>query len=86
MLDDLTAVPPYVMDPSFYSDWGDPREFTIGDMGTGECAGEVVTLVQFGFTAAESEAFEGAVEARSRRFRRRRSTRVQSHARRRKDA
>jgi len=62
MLEDLTNVPPYVMDPTFYSDWGDPREFTIGDMGTGECAGEVVSLVQFGFTAAESEAFEAQLK------------------------
>ena len=53
-----SAVPPHKDDPSFYSDWGDPREFTIGDMGVGECAGEIVSLAQFGFTQAESEAFE----------------------------
>ena len=35
---------PQVHDASFYTDWGDPREFTIGDLGTGECAGEVVSL------------------------------------------
>ena len=58
MLDDLAKVPPHAVDASFYSDWGDPREFTIGDMGTGECAGEVVSLTEFGFTAAESDAFE----------------------------
>ena len=43
MLEDLTKIPPYEVDPSFYSDWGDPREYTIGDMGVGECAGEVVS-------------------------------------------
>ena len=58
MLDDLTKVPAHNVDASFYSDWGDPREFTIGDMGVGECAGEVVSLTEFGFTAAESDAFE----------------------------
>jgi sulfite reductase (ferredoxin) len=58
MLDDLAKVPPHNVDASFYSDWGDPREFTIGDMGVGECAGEVVSLTEFGFTAAESDAFE----------------------------
>jgi sulfite reductase (ferredoxin) len=62
MFEDLTAVPPYVMDSSYYSDWGDPREFTIGDMGMGECAGEIVTLAQFGFTAAESQAFEAQLK------------------------
>ncbi len=58
MVNEFVAVPPHKDDPSFYSDWGDPREFTIGDMGVGECAGEIVSLAQFGFTQAESEAFE----------------------------
>ena len=35
---------PTTSDPSFYTDWGDPREYTIGDMGVGECAGEVVAV------------------------------------------
>jgi len=58
IIDEFTPVPPHNVDASFYSDWGDPREFTIGDMGVGECAGEVVSLAQFGFTAAETDAFE----------------------------
>jgi len=58
VIDQFTHVPPHDTDASYYSDWGDPREFTIGDMGTGECAGELVSLAQFGFTAAESAAFE----------------------------
>jgi sulfite reductase (ferredoxin) len=58
IVNEFTAVPPHKDDPSFYSDWGDPREFTIGDMGVGECAGEIVSPAQFGFTRAESEAFE----------------------------
>jgi sulfite reductase (ferredoxin) len=57
MLNDLASVPPHDIDPTLYSDWGDPREFTIGDMGVGECAGEVVSLTQFGFAQAESQAF-----------------------------
>jgi sulfite reductase (ferredoxin) len=58
IIDEFTPVPPHNVDASFYTDWGDPREFTIGDMGMGECAGEVVSLAQFGFTAAETDAFE----------------------------
>jgi sulfite reductase (ferredoxin) len=58
IVNEFVAVPLHKDDPSFYSDWGDPREFTIGDMGVGECAGEIVSLAQFGFTQAESEAFE----------------------------
>jgi sulfite reductase (ferredoxin) len=56
--DEFTAVPSYEEDPSYYSDWGDPREYTIGDMGEGECAGEVVSSVQFGLAASEREVFE----------------------------
>ena len=61
IVDQFTAVPPHAEDPSFYSDWGDPRQFSIGDMAMGECAGEVVSLAQFGFTNAETEAFEASV-------------------------
>jgi sulfite reductase (ferredoxin) len=58
MLEDLTKIPPYEVDPSFYSDWGDPREYTIGDMGTGECAGEVVSAAQFDLASADRLVFE----------------------------
>jgi sulfite reductase (ferredoxin) len=56
MLEDLTRPP--AGDHSFFSDWGDVREYTLGDMGDGECAGEVVSLVEFGLAAAERELFE----------------------------
>jgi sulfite reductase (ferredoxin) len=56
LLEDLTKPP--AGDRSFFSDWGDPREFTLGDMGEGECAGEVVSLLDFGLAAAERELFE----------------------------
>lgn len=56
MLDDLSRPP--AGDRSYYSDWGDPREYTLDDMATGECAGEVVSSVQFDLGAAEREIFE----------------------------
>ena len=58
MLEDLTKIPPYEVDPSFYSDWGDPREYTIGDMGVGECAGEVISVAQFALAAADGLVFQ----------------------------
>jgi sulfite reductase (ferredoxin) len=61
LLEDLLAVPPHDQNPDFYTDWADAREFTIGDMGTGECAGEVVPFVEFELSAAEREAFEAQV-------------------------
>jgi sulfite reductase (ferredoxin) len=56
LLDDLSKPP--TGDRSYYSDWGDPREYTLEDMGTGECAGEVVSSVEFDLGAAEREVFE----------------------------
>lgn len=56
MLEDLTRPP--AGDHSFFSDWGDPRKYSLGDMGVGECAGEVVSALDFGLAQAERELFE----------------------------
>jgi sulfite reductase (ferredoxin) len=61
-LGDLATVPAHEDDPSFYSDWGDPREFTIGDMGVGECAGEVVSVIEFDMAEAERLVFEAQLQ------------------------
>jgi sulfite reductase (ferredoxin) len=59
VLDDLTRDrPEHDEDPSFYTDWGDPREYSTGDIGIGECAGEVVTAYTFAMTEAERIVFE----------------------------
>ncbi len=56
LLEDLMKLP--AGDRSYFSDWGDPRTYTLGDMGDGECAGEVVSPVDFGLAAAERELFD----------------------------
>ncbi len=61
MLQDLTPAPEYAADRSFFHDWGDPREYGLGDMGIGECAGEVVSAVEFDLVAAERQVFEAQV-------------------------
>lgn len=61
ILDQFTAVPAYADDRSYYSDWRDPREFTTGDITTGECAGEVVPRVEFELQAAEQRSFEASL-------------------------
>ncbi len=58
MLDDLTRLPVAPADRSYFRDWGDPREYSLGDLGIGECAGEVVSSVEFGLAAAERQVFE----------------------------
>lgn len=61
LLEDLTRPPTDQRDHSFFRDWGDPREYTLGDMGVGECAGEVVSTTDFDLAAAERQLFEAQV-------------------------
>ncbi|MCC6590771.1 MAG: nitrite/sulfite reductase [Bryobacterales bacterium] len=65
MLEDLMDVPAHDADPSFYVDWSDAREYSIGDIGVGECAGEVIDPIDFELAACERLAFEAqlALEA-----------------------
>jgi len=58
VVDTLATVPPYQLDPSYYSDWRDPREYSISDIGVGECAGEVVSRIDFDLQNAERLYFE----------------------------
>ena len=62
VLDDLTQdIPEHEVDPTFYADWADPRQYSIGDIGKGECAGEVVTQYEFETTGAERMVFGAQV-------------------------
>src|SRR5258708_18058225 len=61
ILEDLARPPADPSDRSYFIDWGDPREYSLSDMGTGECAGEVVSPVEFDLAAAERELFEAQV-------------------------
>ena len=62
MIDNFTAIPSHDEDPFFYSDWADPREYSTGDIGIGECAGEVVDPIEFALTACEREVFEAQLK------------------------
>ena len=62
LLDPLTKDPPtHDEDAHFFADWGDPRQYSLGDIGKGECAGEVVTQFEFEITAAERMEFNAQV-------------------------
>ena len=61
MLEPYTNIPTYEEDSSYYRDWGDPREFTMGDLGIGECAGEMVSLFSINIAKAEGTALEALV-------------------------
>jgi sulfite reductase (ferredoxin) len=69
-IQDLIEVPARDADPSCYVDWSDAREFSTEDIGVGECAGEVVTPLEFELAACERELLaaqtlfdKGATEA-----------------------
>jgi sulfite reductase (ferredoxin) len=62
VFDDLVKVPSFEDSPAFYTDWGDARVFTTGDMGTGECAGEIVSPGEFEMAAAEAQVFEAQIQ------------------------
>ena len=68
LFDDLIHVPTHDENAEFYSDWGDPREFTLGDMGAGECAGEVVSLAEFDLAAAEAQVFEAQIQLEEKNY------------------
>ncbi|MBT5077887.1 MAG: nitrite/sulfite reductase [Candidatus Marinimicrobia bacterium] len=69
IIEGLMIVPSYEEDSSYYSDWGDPREFSLGDMGVGECAGEIVTREEFELQTAEREVFEAQLALEENNFR-----------------
>tara|TARA_Y100000590_G_scaffold145263_1_gene167052 strand:+ start:159 stop:2411 length:2253 start_codon:yes stop_codon:yes gene_type:complete len=62
LLLEFTEIPPYLENADFYTDWGDPRVFTLGDMGVGECAGEVVSLTEVELQSAERICFEAQID------------------------
>jgi sulfite reductase (ferredoxin) len=71
LIEQYMEVPAYEKDRSRYSDWGDPRECTIGDMGTGECAGEVISVKQFDLADAERLVFEAQLHPENETMHRR---------------
>ncbi len=68
LLEDLTRLPADNDDRRFFSDWGDPREYSLGDLGVGECAGEVVSAIEFDLAASEREVFEAQLDLEKGNF------------------
>jgi sulfite reductase (ferredoxin) len=62
-LEELTRdLPEHEKDPEFFADWADPRQYSLGDIGKGECAGEVVTQYEFEMANAERLVFDSQVK------------------------
>ena len=58
MLADLLVIPEHSDSPDHYSDWGDSRVFSMGDLGVGECAGEVVDSIDFDLMSSQREVYQ----------------------------
>jgi sulfite reductase (ferredoxin) len=61
LLEDLSHPPADASDRTIFTDWGDPREYSLGDLGIGECAGEVVSCIDFDLAGAERGVFEAQI-------------------------
>ncbi|MDX1619338.1 MAG: hypothetical protein R3320_00005, partial [Nitriliruptorales bacterium] len=61
LIEPFMDLPTFEEDPSYYVDHSDARLFTMGDLGVGECAGEVVSLFGIEVMKAESEVFDAQV-------------------------
>ena len=62
LIGELTEVGSFEAAPELYRDWGDPRVFSIGDIGIGECAGEVISPSQFAFAESERLVFDAQLQ------------------------
>ena len=61
LLEDLDEAAGDPSDRSFFSDWGDPREYTLGRHGHRRVRGRSGLAVEFDLAAAEREVFEAQV-------------------------
>jgi len=61
VIEPFMKIPEFEESPEFYFDWGDTRQYTTGDKGVGECAGEIVSLFDFDLNASERVYFEGQI-------------------------
>ena len=61
LLQPFMDIPSFAEDPSFYVDHSDARQYSMGDLGVGECAGEVVSLFGIEIVKADSEVFDAQV-------------------------
>jgi len=68
IIEQFMKIPTYKEDASYYSDWGDSREFSLGDIRVGECAGEIVTREEFELQKAEREVFNAQLALEENNF------------------
>jgi len=68
ILEPFMILPVFELQPEFFSDWGDPRVFSLGDIGIGECAGEIVSLFSMEIARTESEAWDAQLALEEKEY------------------
>lgn len=63
-----SAVPPYEKDRSYYYDWFDEKEFSLADIGEGECSAGLFDLIDYNLNEAEKSLNEAKTETSSEKL------------------
>ncbi len=63
-----SILPPYEEDPSYYMDWEADQEFSVEDLGPGECAGGAVEMIDNRILEAEQELYQARLLAEKHQF------------------
>jgi sulfite reductase (ferredoxin) len=63
-----TILPAYQEDPQFYIDWEGDEEFSVEDLGPGECAGGALEMIDNRILEAEQELYQARLLAEKHQY------------------
>ncbi len=63
-----TILPGFEEDPTYYYDWEGEEEFTLEDLGPGECAGGAIEMIDNRILEAEQELYQARVLATKQQY------------------
>ncbi len=63
-----SILPSYAEDPSYYFDWEAEEEFTLEDLGPGECAGGAIEMIDNRILEAEQELYQARILAEKHQY------------------
>lgn len=63
-----SILPSYAEDPSYYFDWEADEEFTLEDLGPGECAGGAIEMIDNRILEAEQELYQARILAEKHQY------------------
>ena len=63
-----SILPSYAEDPSYYFDWEAEEEFSLEDLGPGECAGGAIEMIDNRILEAEQELYQARILAEKHQY------------------